>query len=171
MTDNQPKTHLLVEGAAWGDAAFYGRWLLAGAKANRLWKRARADSEFARLVDHLETTRILDLGIEATAFVMDLRKQLYSFVIELQSDEGESFAVMTEIGFFKWTGHHYQMAIPRQLTIKTVKDALLRLAATEDEQYVLHPEHLVRGMPLLEAAGWQHWLRELSENELHANAN
>ena len=112
MTDNQPNTHLLVEGASWGDAAFYGRWLLAGAKANRLWKRARADLEFAKLVDHLETTRILDLGIEATAFVMDLRKQLYSFVIELQSDEGELFAIMTEVGFLngpaitiRWPSH------------------------------------------------------------------
>ena len=102
---------------------------------------------------------------------MDLREQLYSFVVELQSDEGKEFAIMTEMGFFKWTDHHYQMAIPRRLTINTVKDALLRLAATEDEEYVLHPEHLVRGMPLLEAAGWQQWLREIHENELHTNAN
>jgi hypothetical protein len=122
-------------------------------------------------VDRLEVTRILDFGIEAISFVMDLRDQLYSFVIRLQSDEGEAFAIMSEMGFFKWTGNHYQMVVPSRLTLHTVKDALLRLALTEDAEYVLHPEYFVKAVPLLEAIGWQLWLRERNEEYVNRPAN
>jgi hypothetical protein len=164
-------SHILVQGPAWGEAGFYGRWLLAGANANRLWKRARSDLKFAKRVDRLEITRILDFGVGATAFVMQLREQRYSFVVELLSDDGEEFAIMAEMGFFNWTGHHYHMVVPPRLSMQTVKDAVLRLAATEDAECSLHPEHLVKGMSLLEAAGWQQWLREIHEDSLNSNAN
>ena len=34
------KLAVLVEGPEWGDAKFYGEWLLAAAKAESLWKEA-----------------------------------------------------------------------------------------------------------------------------------
>ena len=36
-------TRILVEGPAWGDAEFYGNWLLMAAKANELLRQARSD--------------------------------------------------------------------------------------------------------------------------------
>ena len=33
--------YVLVQGPAWGDAQFYGEWLLAAAKAEAYWKPTR----------------------------------------------------------------------------------------------------------------------------------
>jgi hypothetical protein len=44
---------ILVEGPEWGDAEFFGKWLLAADKANRLWNEAAKDSNFAKRVERL----------------------------------------------------------------------------------------------------------------------
>jgi hypothetical protein len=36
-------TRILVEGPAWGDAEFYGQWLLNAAKAQTLLEQAKSD--------------------------------------------------------------------------------------------------------------------------------
>ncbi len=41
---------ILVEGPNWGDAEFYGKWLLAAAQAETFWKEAREDSDFYKQV-------------------------------------------------------------------------------------------------------------------------
>ena len=42
-------TRILVKGSAWGDAEFYGNWLIMAAKANELLRRARSDDpEFSQ---------------------------------------------------------------------------------------------------------------------------
>jgi hypothetical protein len=46
-------TWVLVEGPAWGDAQFYGEWLLAAAQAQVLWRTALEDQEFATQVERL----------------------------------------------------------------------------------------------------------------------
>jgi hypothetical protein len=38
--DEKNGTRSLIEGPAWGDAKFYGHWLLNAAKAQRLLERA-----------------------------------------------------------------------------------------------------------------------------------
>jgi hypothetical protein len=67
---------------------------------------------------------------------------------------GDVFAVMAEIGFFLRTGDRYQMTIPKTVTHAKIKAALLGLIKTEDEDHIVHPEHLVR---CLDQRGIRDW--------------
>src|SRR4029077_18551749 len=54
----------------------------------------------------------------------------------LNRDDGEEFnelAMMCEMGFFLRTGERYQMVIPADLNMETVKRAVLKFARTEDD--------------------------------------
>ena len=42
---------VLVEGPEWGDAQFYGEWLLAAAKAQLIWRDALQDQKFAKQIE------------------------------------------------------------------------------------------------------------------------
>ncbi len=154
---------LLVEGPSWGDVAFYGKWLLAAAKADALWKRAIKDRGFENEVCAVKGTHF---GIGATVLLWRL-ETTPAFVVRL--DEGywvEVFTLMVEMGFFVRTGQRYQMAIPTRLTLGKVKRAALKLAQTEDddEKFYLHPEYLIATMPYAEATAWQERLRRMEED-------
>ena len=77
----------------------------------------------------------------ATFLFLELRGQYASFMLRLDSEEGELFAMLAEMGFFALTGQRYQMVIPYRLSLAKVKRALLRFAQTEDAEFVLHPEY------------------------------
>ena len=50
--DKHNGTYILVEGPSWGDAEFYGRWLLDAAKVNQLLQQAkRDDPDFRKAID------------------------------------------------------------------------------------------------------------------------
>ena len=77
------ETLVLVEGAAWGDAEFYGRWLLDAAKANDLLNEAKDDDEFWNRIETLEEhSDGLDFGIMAIVFLSQFEKELHTFVLE-----------------------------------------------------------------------------------------
>jgi len=86
--------------------------------------------------------------------LLELREQRVTFLLRLDSEDADMFAMMTEMGFFAMTSQRYQMVIPKRLNMTKVKRALLRYAQTEDSEYILHPEHLVTAMPFLEAKAW-----------------
>ena len=143
--------YVLVEGPAWGDAQFYGEWLLAAAKAQVLWKNALQDQQFARQIEDLRVVYEPDFGIAATVMLMNLRGHWTTFVLDLENEQGEEFAMMAGMGFFVQCGHTWQMTIPPLLTQETLKGAILTFARTEDHEYALHPEQLVACMSLAEA--------------------
>jgi hypothetical protein len=143
---------VLIEGPAWGDANFYGEWLLAVAKAEYFWRQARADQVFKRQVHRLCDCVIHDFGISAMWLLMRLREDKTRFVLPVHRDEeGEAFAMMTGMGFFVKKQQSYQMTLPSGLTMEKVRAALLEFAETEDEYHELHVEHLVTAMPFAEA--------------------
>jgi hypothetical protein len=74
---------------------------------------------------------------------------------------GEGFVVMAELGFFRRTGDRYQMTIPRDASSRRIKAALVHLAKTEDEDFHLHPELLVRCMYRSDVLDWQARLNRL----------
>ena len=156
---------ILVEGPRWADAAFYGKWLLAAAKANALWEKAIKDPSFEKQVNRLMVAYIPEFSISATVLLSYLEKNFASLVVRLDDEMGvEEFTMMVEMGFFVLTGQRYQMVIPTRLTIGKVKRAALKLAQTEDEEYYLHPEYLVVTMPYAEAKAWQVRLRGMGED-------
>ena len=116
--------YILVEGPRWGDAKFYGKWLLAAAKAEALWKKAINDPSFEKQVDRLTIAFIPDLGIGATDILSRLKTNFVSFAIPLNAigaEDGElveEFTVMVEMGFFTLTGQRYQMTIPENLNME-----------------------------------------------------
>jgi hypothetical protein len=172
---------ILVEGPRYGDTTFYGQWLLSAAKANELLRQAKKDDpEFCKAIDTLEGIHLLDINIAATRFMSQFAdKELYTFVInttredidaapgehatvEHMTDPGEhmDFILMAEMGFFALTGDRYQMTLPQNLDMDKGKQAPLKLAATEDKNWI-HPERLFVDMPYSEATKYQHLLRAM----------
>jgi hypothetical protein len=92
----------LVEGPRWADAEFYGRWLLAAAKAEMLWREAYEDPSFLEKVMLVTMCYIPDFAFGATVLLSRFEKNLASVTIGLNSDDGEEFnelAMMCEMGF------------------------------------------------------------------------
>jgi hypothetical protein len=160
----------LIEGPVWADTKFYGNWLLAAAKANELWTEALKNPRFSKRVDRLTIAYIPDFNIGATVLLLRLEQNLASLVVNLNGEEEpEEFAMMIGMGFFVLTGERYQMVIPTRLTLGKVMKAALRLAKTEDEDYYLHPEHIITTMPYAEAKAWQSRLRAMDETHRQAD--
>jgi len=152
---------VLVEGPSWGDTEFYGRWLLAAAQAEAFWKNAYKDSEFQKQVDRVCIAYIPDFGISATLIITELRQYKTSLTIDLNTEEGESFAMMVAMGFFTFSEPRYQMTIPSHLTEMQVKQAILNFAQTEDAEFMLHPERLITAISFADARAWQDRMRAI----------
>jgi hypothetical protein len=164
--------YVLVEGPRWADAEFYGKWLLAAAKANALVQEAMKDSCFMEQIHRLTVIYIPEFSIIGTVLLSRLYKNLVSFVVELnEEDEGAVFAMMVQMGFFVRTGERYQMVIPTRLNVKKVKTAMLKLLQTEDDQYYLHPEYLVATMPYTQTKEWEARLLQMNQDHRCADRN
>ena len=155
--------YILIEGPRWADCKFYGEWLLAAADAEALRKQAFAESEFEKQVDRLSCASIPDFEITACQILMRFKEQLDTVAIQLDSEEGNQFCMMIEIGFARLTGRRYQMTIPSGLNLMKIKKAALKLAGTEDDECVLHPETFITTMPLSEVDVWQKRLRAMDD--------
>ena len=161
--------YILVQGPAWGDAQFYGEWLLAAARAEAYRKEAYADEDFKRQVDHVCDAYIPDFGIAATVMITQLKEYRTTFLVELNSEDGNDFAMMAKMGFFAHRNPSYQMTLPHSLTSEKVKAAIFKYAKTEDDEFMLHPEYLVTAMPLSEATTLQNRLRAISDFRTNTN--
>ena len=163
--------YVVVQGPAWGDAQFYGEWLLSAAKAEAHWKQAYADENFKRQVDHVCDSYIPDFGIAAILMIMQLKEYRTTLLLELDSEEGDHFAMMAEMGFFEKRNTLYQMTLPSMLTLEKVKAAIFMYAETEDDEFMLHPEYLVTAMPLSEATTLQCRLRAINDFDYFSNCS
>ena len=164
--------YTLVEGPRWGDAEFYGKWLLSAAIAQALWEGARRDPGFAKQIESVTVCWIPQFAIGATVMLSRLEENLASIAIGMNDADGmefDEFAMMVEMGFFVLTGERYQMVIPTKLDIETVKRAVLAYARTEDEEGMLRPEYLVTTMPYTRAKEWQARLRHMDEDRRRAD--
>jgi hypothetical protein len=161
---------ILVAGPHWGDAEFYGNWLLAAARAEAFWKKACSEPDFGIAVDRLSVVYRPEFGIAAYVLLSLLKDHRTSFVIDLNEDEVvDYFVMMSAMGFFVRSGQSYQMAIPTDLSLAKVKAAALNYAQTEDAEYSLHPELLVSSMPLAEALQCQ--MRQLAISDFQLDRN
>jgi hypothetical protein len=151
----------LIEGPSWGDAEFYGRWLLAAARAEAFWNKSYKDSEFKKQVDRVWLAYIPHFGISATLIIAELKQYKTTLTIDLNTEQGESFAMMVAMGFFTFSAPRYQMTIPFHLTEMKVKQAILDFVGTEDAECMFHPEHLVSAISFAEARAWQDRMRAI----------
>jgi hypothetical protein len=159
-------THILVEGPAWGDADFYGHWLLEAAKAQRLLDQAkRDDAAFREALDTtVEICHCLDYGIMATVLLSQFakNKQFQTFTVDIAYFDPIDFILMVGMGFFVLTGDRYQMALPQNLNIEFVKQAHLKLAGTE---LWIHLERLIVAIPHARATQFQRLLGEMNQDQ------
>lgn len=160
---------ILVEGPHWGDAKFYGAWLLAAAEAEAFWKEAFKDSDFSKQVESVSLIYIPDFGIAASVMLMLLKEHLTTFVVGLDSEEAQELAMMVAMGFFTPINRRYQMTVPSRLTAAKVREAILKYAQTESDDSGLHPEYLVTTMSFAEAREWQNRLRAIDEFQRNDN--
>jgi hypothetical protein len=156
--------YVLVEGPSWGDARFYGGWLLKAARAEALWRQVRNSPTFKDAAERLTVAFFPDFGIAATIMLAYLRRNFVSFTIPLYGEEGNEFAMMTEMGFFVRTGERYKMAIPKRLKMNDIKSAALKFVQTADSKCVLHPEYLVAAVPKKRAERMQRRLRKTDDS-------
>jgi hypothetical protein len=129
-------------------------------------RQKKDDPEFRARVDPLECMQLLDFGILATVFISQLvDKEFYTFSVQTDSDDLTEFSLMAEMGFFTLTGDRYQMTLPTNLDMTAIKKAHLRLAETEDEDWIHHPERLVVAMPSSRAQMYQRLLRDMNQTQ------
>ena len=156
--------HVLIEGPRWGDAEFYGKWLSAAAEAEAFWKEAFKDPGFKKQVERVCVVYIPDFGMTASVMLMQLKEYRTTFVVSLDSEEVEEFAMMVAMGtFFVPINQRYQMALPSRLTAAKVKAAILKYAQTESEDSgtasrIPGQHNVVRG-----GQRWQVRLRAIDE--------
>ena len=158
---------ILIEGPAWGDAKFYGHWLITAAKAYELLENAKKnDAAFRTAIETLEFWQCLDFGIMATVFLSQfVGRKFETFVIDVNdSADLLDFVLMAEMGFFVLTGNRYQMTLPASLDMDKVKQAHLKLARTEDDNWI-HPEELIASVPYLHARKYQRLLGSMNQDQ------
>jgi hypothetical protein len=143
---------VLIEGPASDEAAFLGSWLLAADEADqKLRQQFKENPRLRQQVARLEVLCLIDFSSPAIWFIKLLMENRVCFSLDLGDDCGEIFAVMADLGFFRLNGNRYQMTIPNEITGSKVEAALLRLAATEDHEYFLYPEHLLQSLSKADA--------------------
>lgn len=139
---------VVVECPSKGDAKFASRWLARANEADRILARHRqADPDFERVIKRLGVPYDVDFSWPALAFVSLWLNGGPAYSLSLfDSEWAEAFTYFQGAGFFTQKGPHYEMTLPGKLSPQTIADALLRLAKTEDDDYYLHPEHLLTTM-------------------------
>jgi hypothetical protein len=144
--DSKQVPFVVVECLPTGDAELASRWLAAAIDADRMLSRHCLDNpEFKSAIERLGAVYAVEFSPAALAFVHFWLNSPSAFALNLfDSEWGENFAFMAATGFFTRRGQHYQMTHPHHaLTTERIARALLRLAATEDDDHYLHPESIL----------------------------
>ena len=141
---------ILVEGPRWADTEFYGKWLLAAAKAHALSEKAGFKG----------------LNVAATGMLAYLWRDRVA--VKVCSSDW-IFIMMVELGLFVRTGQRYQMVIPAGVTMGKVKRFALKFA--DDEEYTRYLEQHVAIMPIAEAKAWQARLLDMDQDQRCADRN
>jgi hypothetical protein len=165
---NDDELCILVEGSKRAEAEFLAQWLLAAAKADKLWKKAVKDASFQEAVRPLTPSYFPKFGMAAAYFLSKQFGEHYfpSFVVRLNGKggkEGVAFAMMVHVGFFGSDGQRYQMVVPPRLSVAKLKAAFTELIKAVDDEGRLHPEWLVAAMPYAEAVARQRRQRAADE--------
>jgi len=131
-----------------GNASVLARWLAVATEADFLQTRLRHyDPVFDKAIQGLRSYYDVEFSPAAMAFARLWLNGGSAFSLSLfDSEWAEPFTYMAGAGFFTEIDDCYEMTHPRALTSDVIARGLLRLAATEDQNYALHPEWLLTTM-------------------------
>src|ERR1700687_509173 len=142
-------------------------------KLMKRWKHiSRRIRVFAKeyAVSRLQLSSNLPLGLWNSCGCGLKKKGVFGIDL-FDSEEAELVSIMAAAGFFMRTGERYQMTVPQRLNLVAIRDALVRLAETEDKDGFLHPERLLVTLTREEANSWKRrlmamdWQQRLADRE------
>jgi hypothetical protein len=172
MTGHSKQTYfILAEGPRRTDAGFASQWLLSAIEADRLLQGYLSKNpDFHVSIVRLECPYRIEFAPSALFFIGMWQSKKGSFSLDILDPEwSEIFCIMAHLGFFKQTGQRYQMIVPETVAIDRIKDELLRLTATQDSDYRLHPEELLTTMSQQQAIEWKGKLKRMNWQKRLAN--
>jgi hypothetical protein len=128
---------------------FFEIWLRAAKNMQTLWLNLCDDKGFAHQVDRLRSYQEPDFSLAA----MDLISKLETISgcrqkhvkICLADSFAEELTIMNLVGFLEQKRGLYEFTVPGAITSQAVKTACLVLAATQDDEFDLHPEYIIFG--------------------------
>ena len=126
------------------DALLCSRWLLDAVTAQLFLVELKTsgNERAKKALKRLESSSDIDFGISAVHLLGQvLRVDIFN--VSMSSEEAEFMALFVHMGFLQREGHFYAIALPELVTAKTVLDALLALAATEDAGCMIHPHRVL----------------------------
>jgi hypothetical protein len=102
----------LVTGPSWGAAKFYGKWLLAASRAEKLSKEAQRDPAFLKKIDSLTLIYDLDFSIAASLILTQLMEFRNSLILHVDDVfRRDHFAMMASMGFFRSIDRHHHIGL------------------------------------------------------------
>jgi hypothetical protein len=129
----------------WASADFYGKWLLAAAKADAVWQRVKAEPRYEKQLEHVPKDYLPTFGPTALWLVSQLAKNAFTAIVSMNGREEELrgwFLTMRHIGFFAFPTKYYEMRVPHQLSMPSVKNAVLAgTVRLNDWKLCLRPEY------------------------------
>jgi hypothetical protein len=169
-----PRNWSLIEGPSIGDVDFTTAWLGAAVQADEAMQAYfQTNPSFRERLRRLEIASPIEFAPCAMVFVRMWLEGKGVFGINLFASEyAELFSIMAAAGFFMRTGERYQMTVPQRVDLVAIRDALVRLAETEDKDDFLHPERMLVTMTRKEAESWKQrlmamdWKQRLADREL-----
>lgn len=141
----------------WADCKFYSAWLGAIAELQKVWAEACKDKQFSREVETLNGLHIPNFEIAGSTLMMRLERKLTSVIVDLDSDYIVEFCMMCSLGLFELDDKYYAMAIPKSISLYSVKQAALTVAKLS-RHFDRHPERVVAAMPRRQAVALQNGL-------------
>jgi hypothetical protein len=142
--ESEESRYVVVRGPDRASSDFFGPWLCEADKAENLWRELQQDKSLTGST--ICVYQYPDFGLTAPEMIMKLSKDSDYFLVDLDDFEGWDFTMMLKMGFFEECGQHYQMKIPTDLTLKRVEESVRALVKTQDDEFYIHPEFIVKPM-------------------------
>jgi hypothetical protein len=150
---------------------FYGRWLLAAAKADEVWKKVKGEPHYEEQLERVPNNYLPAFGATALWLVSQLANNSFSAIVSVNGREEEMrgwFLTMRHMDFFCFPDKRYKMILPHRLSMANVKNAVLAgVVRMNDSKLCLRPEYSSPTLTYAEAKAWQTRLGEMGEKRLH----
>jgi hypothetical protein len=153
--------------STWAEPEFYGKWLLAAAKADDVWQSVIEEPRYKKQLECIPSGYFPAFGPTAIWLVSQLPSNSFSAIVTLNGKEDELprwFLTARHLSFFAFTATHYEMRIPHYVGMGGVKNAVLAGFQMDERDCYLRPEYESPTMPYAEAKALQERVHEMRKN-------
>jgi hypothetical protein len=155
----------------WASADFYGKWLLAAAKADAVWQKVKAEPRYEKQLERLPKDYLPAFGPTSFWLVSKLANNAFTAIFSMKGKEEELrgwFLTMRHIDFFVFSAGYYEMRVPHRLSMAGIKNAVLAgTVRMNDWKLCRRPEYSSPTMSFAEATGLQIRLIQKRAGQVH----